>query len=183
MTIDSKLFRQTVGRFLTGVTVVATDIGGEVQAMTVNSFTSLSLDPPLVLFCPGKTTRTGKQAANFKSFSVNILREDQQELSNYFAGSWKQPEPPPFNFEKQNGVPCLEGCMASLACAVRQVYEGGDHWIVVGEVQELYQGAEPLRPLGFYLGKYVLLEQVKTAAAPAIDEDVDPKPVHYHRES
>ena len=181
--IEPKLFRQTVGRFLTGVTVIACDIGGEVQAMTANSFTSLSLDPPLILFCPGKSTRTGQQVTHFRSFSVNFLREDQQALSNYFAGSWKQPTPPPFNFIQEDGIPRLEGCLASLLCTVHQVYEGGDHFIVVGHVDALHQGIEPLRPLAFYLGRYGLLEKGKTEAAPDLYNSEDPQPVHYHYES
>jgi 3-hydroxy-9,10-secoandrosta-1,3,5(10)-triene-9,17-dione monooxygenase reductase component len=183
MPIDPKQYRQTVGRFLTGVTVIACDINGNVQAMTANSFTSLSLDPPLILFCPAKSTRTGEQVMQFKSFSVNVLREDQQALSNYFAGGWKQTAPPPFRFVKQEGIPRLEGSLASLLCKVFQVYEGGDHWIVVGEVIALHQGIEPLRPLGFHLGRYAQLEKVLTSPAPDLYTASDPEPVHYHYES
>jgi 3-hydroxy-9,10-secoandrosta-1,3,5(10)-triene-9,17-dione monooxygenase reductase component len=183
MAIDPKLFRQTVGRFLTGVTVIACDIGGEVQGMTANSFNSLSLDPPLILFCPGKSTKTGQRVRHFGSFSVNFLREDQQALSNYFAGGSKQATPPPFNFIRQDGIPRLEGCLASLLCTVHQVYEGGDHFIVIGRVQALHQGIEPLRPLVFYLGRYGQLEKDKTEAAPDLYTSEDPQPVHYHYES
>jgi 3-hydroxy-9,10-secoandrosta-1,3,5(10)-triene-9,17-dione monooxygenase reductase component len=180
--IDPKRYRQTVGRFLTGVTVVACDVAGEVQAMTANSFTSLSLDPPLVLFCPGKHTKTGQQVANFRSFSVNVLREEQQAISNYFAGGWKQPDPPPFRFVRQDQIPRLEGSLASLLCTVHEIYEGGDHWIVVGRVLGLHEGIEPLRPLGFHLGRYALLEQA-TTRAPDLYETSDPEPVHYHYQS
>ncbi len=180
MSIDQKQLRQTVGRFLTGVTVVACDLDGEVQAMTANSFTSLSLEPPLLLFCPGKTTRTGKQVHQFKSFSINVLREEQQALSNYFAGSWKQNAPPPFKFVKQEGTPRLEGSLASLLCEVHAVYEGGDHWIVLGKVIALHQGIEPLRPLAFHLGRYATLEKTPTASAPDLYTATGPEPVHYH---
>ncbi len=180
---DPKLYRQTVGRFLTGVTVVACDVAGEVQAMTANSFTSLSLDPPLIVFCPAKHTRTGQQIANFERFSINILREEQQAISNYFAGSWKQPHPPPFHFVMQEQIPRLEGSLASLLCTVHGIYEGGDHWIVVGRVQALHQGIEPLRPLGFHLGRYALLEQAKSVGAPDLYEPLDLEPVHYHYQS
>ena len=183
MAIETKLLRQTVGRFLTGVTVIACDIGDEVQAMTANSFTSLSLDPPMILFCPGKSTKSGQQVTQFRNFSVNFLREDQQALSNYFAGSWREPVPPPFNFIKQAGIPRLEGCLASLLCTVHQVHEGGDHLIVVGNVQGLYQGIEPFRPLAFYLGRYALLESMKSEAAPDLYDSADPQPVHYHYQS
>ncbi len=183
MTIDPKQYRQTVGRFLTGVTVIAYEVEGNVLAMTANSFTSLSLEPPLVLFCPGKHTRTGQQVERISSFSVNVLREDQQALSTYFAGGWKQPSPPPFRFVQQENVPRLEGSLASLLCRTHHVYEGGDHWIVVGEVIALHQGVEPLHPLGFHLGRYANVQ--KTTASPDVDlyNPAEPEPVHYHYES
>ena len=183
MSIDAKHLRQTVGRFLTGVTVVACDIDGAVQAMTANSFTSLSLDPPLLLFCPGKSTKTGQQVNQFKNFSINVLREDQEALSNYFAGGWKHPVPPPFKFVKQHGIPRLEGSLASMLCEVHQVFEGGDHWIVIGKVIALHQGIEPLRPLVFHLGRYATLEKTLSANAPNLYQPADPDPVHYHYES
>ena len=166
-TIDAKLLRQTVGRFLTGVTIVVCAIEEEVLGMTANSFTSLSLDPPLILFCPGKHTRTGQNIASVGTFSVNVLREDQQPLSNYFAGGWKQPEPPPFRFVEEAGVPFLEGSLATLMCRTYKVVEGGDHWIVIGEVVGAHQGPEPLHPLGFHMGRYATIE--KSAAAPALN--------------
>ncbi len=165
--IDPKLLRQTVGRFLTGVTVIVCAVEGELLGMTANSFTSLSLDPPLILFCPGKHTRTGQNVASIETFSVNVLREDQQPLSNYFAGGWKQPEPPPFRFVEQTAVPYLEGSLASLLCRTHNVIEGGDHWIVIGEVVGAHQGPDPLHPLGFHMGRYATIE--KSAAAPALN--------------
>ena len=93
MSIDSRPFRQTVGRFVTGVTVIAIDVDGEIRAMTANSFTSLSLDPPLVLFCLGKETKVGHHIRSAPGFSISILREDQRDLSSYFAGAgrWTRP--------------------------------------------------------------------------------------------
>lgn len=184
VTIDPRQLRQTVGRFLTGVTVIVCDVEGEVLGMTANSFTSLSLDPPLVLFCPGKNTRTGQNVAQIGSFSVNVLREEQQALSNYFAGGWKQPDPPPFRFVQQEGVPRLEGSLASLLCRTHQVHEGGDHWIVVGEVIALHQGVEPLHPLCFHLGRYATMQKTATAAPPVdLYNPSEPEPVHFHYES
>ena len=165
--VDPKLLRQTVGRFLTGVTVIVCAVEGELLGMTANSFTSLSLDPPLVLFCPGKHTRTGQNVASIETFSVNVLREDQQPLSNYFAGGWKQPEPPPFRFVQQADVPYLEGSLATLLCRTYDVVEGGDHWIVIGEVVGAHQGPDPLHPLGFHMGRYATIE--KSAIAPSLN--------------
>jgi 3-hydroxy-9,10-secoandrosta-1,3,5(10)-triene-9,17-dione monooxygenase reductase component len=183
MSIDSKAYRQTAGRFLTGVTVIAFEVETEVKAMTANSFTSLSLDPPLLLFCPAKTTRTGQLIHRAASFSVNILREEQQALSTFFAGGWKEPNDPPYRFVPLEGVPRLEGSLASLVCSTHQIYEGGDHWIVVGEVIAMHQGIEPLHPLAFHLGRYTNLQTMSSSPAPDLYEGFEPTPVHYHYES
>ena len=157
MSIDSRAFRQTVGQFATGVTIIATEVDGSIKAMTANSFTSLSLDPPLVLFCVGINTKMGQLIHTATGFSVNILRQEQQELSSYFAGAWKQGEPPIFSFLDWHGGPLLEGCIAALGCAVEKIYEGGDHWIVIGRVLALYRSEEALPPLLFCAGRYAAL--------------------------
>jgi hypothetical protein len=89
MSVDAKAFRRTVGHFVTGVTVVAADIEGTTRAMTANALTSLSLDPPLVLFCVAKKAHLGQAIHRASGFSVNILTQEQQPLSDYFAGGWK----------------------------------------------------------------------------------------------
>jgi flavin reductase (DIM6/NTAB) family NADH-FMN oxidoreductase RutF len=157
MSIDSRAFRQTVGQFATGVTVIATEADGSIRAMTANSFTSLSLDPPLVLFCVGKTAHLSAHLRDATGFSVNILARSQQDLSTYFAGGWKQSSPPPFDFIGWDGVHRLEGCSAALACSVETIYEGGDHWIVVGRVLSLYRSAQACPPLVFCAGRYAAL--------------------------
>ena len=158
MSIDARAFRQTVGRFATGVTVIATEVDGSIKAMTANSFTSLSLDPPLVLFCVGANTKMGQLIHRATGFSVNILRQEQEELSAYFAGVWKQADPPLFSFVSWDGGPLLEGCLAALGCAVDRIYEGGDHWIVIGRVLALYRSEEACPPLLFCGGRYARLE-------------------------
>src|SRR5262249_9575832 len=132
MTIDSRAFRQTVGQFVTGVTVIAAEVDGSVRAMTANSFTSVSLDPPLVLFCVGKTAHLGQLIHAASGFSVNILQHDQRSLSTFFAGRWPQDSPPPFSFTPWEGGPLLDSCLAALGCSVEAIHEGGDHWIVIG---------------------------------------------------
>ena len=158
MSIDPRTFRQTVGRFVTGVTVVSIEVDGEVRAMTANSFTSLSLDPPLVLFCLGKDTKAGQQVHSAPAFTVSILRDDQRELSSYFAGAWTGASPPPFSFTTWEGGPRLDGCVAALGCQVHAIHEGGDHWIVVGQVVATYRVDDGGQPLVFFSGKYVTIE-------------------------
>lgn len=157
MSIDARAFQQTMGQFVTGVTIVATEIDGSIKAMTANSFTSLSLDPPLVLFCAGKTTRTGQVIRSVEGFSVNILRFEQQEVSSYFAGAWLDPNPPPFSFVNWEGGPRLDGCAAALGCLVDAIHEGGDHWIVIGRVVALHRREESPQPLVFFQGRYAAL--------------------------
>ena len=158
MPVDTFSFRQTAAQFATGVTIIALEVDGQVRAMTANSFTSLSLDPPLVLFCLGKQTRSGRLIHSASRFCVNILGDHQRDLSAYFAGAWKAPNPPRYTFIDWEGAPRLDGSIAALGCAVQGIHEGGDHWIVIGEVQRLYKAEPDCRPLVFYGGGYVALE-------------------------
>jgi flavin reductase (DIM6/NTAB) family NADH-FMN oxidoreductase RutF len=157
MSVDPRTFRHTIGLFATGVTLVATEVNGEIKAMTANAFTSLSLDPPLVLCCVAKTAKMAEFLRTTPGFTVNILRQDQQDLSTYFAGAWKQPEPPRFSFTAWDGGPRLTSCVGAIGCALEQFLEGGDHWIVVGRVVALYR-TEYVRPLVFFGGRYAGLE-------------------------
>ena len=156
MSIDPQILRQTLGQFVTGVTVIATEVEGTVHAMTANSFTSLSLDPPLVLFCLGKNTKAGQLIHEATGFCVNILQQNQRDLSTYFAGAWKANSPPAFTFTTWHGTPRLDGSAAALGCEIHAIHEGGDHWIVVGRVVHTHRdgGAEPLV---FYGGRYTTL--------------------------
>jgi len=157
MSVDGRTLRHTVGRFVTGVTVVAMDIEGELRAMTANSFTSVSLDPPLILVCVGKDTKIGHGIRDVAGFSINILGEGQQDLSSYFAGIWKG-DPPEFHFVPWEGGPRLEGSTAALGCAVHAVQDGGDHWIVLGRVLAAHRADGQTLPLVFFAGRYLSLE-------------------------
>jgi 3-hydroxy-9,10-secoandrosta-1,3,5(10)-triene-9,17-dione monooxygenase reductase component len=171
MPIDSRTFRQTVGQFATGVTVIALDVEGTLRAMTANSFTSLSLDPPLVLFCVGKHTKAGQAVHAAAGFSINILAEGQQDISTYFAGAWKNGPSPAFTFIDWEGAPRLEGALASLGCDIHAIHEGGDHWIVIGRVVALYRPEPPPRPLMFFRGAYATLaeERPLSLVAPSFE--------------
>jgi flavin reductase (DIM6/NTAB) family NADH-FMN oxidoreductase RutF len=157
--IDPREFRRAVGHFATGVTVIAVDIEGSTRGMTANAFTSLSLDPPLVLFCVAKKAHLGQVVHMASGFSINILTHDQQSLSTYFAGGWKDASPPPFAFEPWEGGPRLAGVAAALGCAVETIHEGGDHFIVVGRVLALYQREPAAAPLVFHAGRYAALAE------------------------
>lgn len=174
-------FRETLGLFATGVSVVATRIDGQLHAMTANAVSSLSLEPMLVLFCPAKRARFAQILPQATGFSINFLREDQEALSTYFAGFWKESEPPRHRFVETGGLSRLEGCLGSLLCRKRAVHDGGDHWLVVLEVEELQRGIEPLRPLLFYRGKYRRLDARDGPSAPDIANTADePVQMFYH---
>ncbi len=173
--IDPRAYRNTVGLFASGVTVVAVvHDDDELHAMTANAITSLSLEPPLVIFCLAKRARMVDELKRANGFSINILHEDQQPLSDYFAGRRTGPTPPPFRFVAWEGGPRLEGCTGAIACRLHEVIEGGDHYIVIGRVIGLYQSPEPRRPLLFFAGTYRHLEEV---AVPAPDLAEEPMPV------
>jgi flavin reductase (DIM6/NTAB) family NADH-FMN oxidoreductase RutF len=179
MSVDPGLFRRTMGLFATGVTVIATQVGEEVHAMTANAVTSLSLEPMLILTCVGKRARMVAFLKRANGFSINILREEQKALSTFFAGGWKEDTPPPFRFVPWTGGPRLEGCLAALGCELVEWHEGGDHWIVIGRVKALHEGIEPREPLLFFGGHYGQLDHQVADPAPSLDplEDV---PLHIY---
>lgn len=150
----ARRFRDVLGRFATGVTVVTSMSGGEPVGMTCQSFSSVSLSPPLVLFCPAKTSRAWPQMQKSGKFCVNLLAQDQADVSNMMASKgvdkfaavgWRPSE--------ATGSPILEGVLGYVDCTVHAVYQAGDHHIVIGRVQELDTTGAP-DPLLFFRGKY-----------------------------
>lgn len=152
--VDPKDYRKTIGLFATGVTVVATEFEGKLQTMTANALTSVSLDPLLLLVCVGNQLEMSQSLGKTKGYTFNILREQQEALSNFFANMWGNEPPPSFQFAPWDGIPRLEGCIASIKCVPHKVYDGGDHRLFVGRVVGLYKGDEPYEPLLFYAGGY-----------------------------
>jgi 3-hydroxy-9,10-secoandrosta-1,3,5(10)-triene-9,17-dione monooxygenase reductase component len=179
-TVDARRYRDTVGHFGTGVAVIVGQAGNEHFAMTANAVMSVSLEPLLISFCPGKKTNFSRHMPELSGFSINILREEQQALSNYFAGSWKEPSAPPFRF-----VPCpcgsrLEGSLASIDCVPEKILDMGDHWLVIGRVVDLHLGIPPHRPLLFFGGRYRALAESRSAPAPDLSNVHDePARVFY----
>lgn len=137
MSIDSQSFKEALSQFASGVTVVTTHLDGRNFGLTVSAFTSLSLDPPLVLVCLDRRLQTHKVIEKSKIFAVNILGEHQLEFGKRFAGL--RPEVMD-RFEglecakAVTGSPILPECLGWIDCSLWRVYEGGDHSIFVGEV-------------------------------------------------
>ena len=181
MSVDTRAFRDTAGLFATGVSIVVTEVEGQVHAMTANAVTSLSLDPMLMLFCPGKKARLAQHLPNIERFTINFLREDQRALSTYFAGGWKDSEPPPFKFVPSAAGPRLQGSLACIGCQVETITDAGDHWLVVGRVIELHRGVRPHRPLVFFEGKYRAVDFAEGTPAPDLTQVEDEPPhIFYH---
>ena len=158
MTIDSDDFRRTLGCFATGITVITTvDEDGAPVGLTANSFTSLSLDPPMVLFCLDRNVQSFEAFHHNRHFAVNILCEDQREVSTRFARSgiekWSGME-----FDTwETGCPILRGCLANLECDIDTIHEGGDHVIITGEVRRVERDGDSDRPLLYFRGGYAAL--------------------------
>ncbi len=157
--VSSREFRAACGRFATGITVV-TSLGtdGLPVGVTVNSFSSVSLDPPLVLFCLDRAALSFPAFEVAKSFAINVLRDDQRPVSVRFSqqGAQKFSDLDVSNWE--TGCPILAGCLANLECRTEAIHPGGDHIIVIGRVVRLAVG-DPGRPLLYYEGGYRSLEQ------------------------
>lgn len=161
---DALRFRDVLGRFATGVTVVTSMSDGAPVGMTCQSFTSVSLDPPLVLFCPAKSSRAWPQIQRAGKFCVNLLAQEQLKLSNGFAArgtdkfkdvSWRP---------SATGAPLLDGVLGWVDCTVYAVHEAGDHYVVIGRVIDLGVNDAP-HPLLFYRGRYARTDsehQVRT---------------------
>jgi len=160
-TVSSELFRRVMGSFPTGVTVLTVEREpGQVHGMTANSFTSVSLDPPLILVCVDQNARLLSYLKEQGRFGVSILKDTQQQISELFA----KPQQDPAEEEMlgvrfkwtDTGIPLLEDALAHIACNVVAQHMSGDHTIFVGEVEsmELKVG----EPLLYYRGRYLAVQ-------------------------
>ncbi|TWE05023.1 flavin reductase (DIM6/NTAB) family NADH-FMN oxidoreductase RutF [Neobacillus bataviensis] len=153
--MDDRQFRSAMGKFATGVTVIATDVEGEVHGMTANAFMSVSLDPKLVVISIGEKAKILNKIKESKIFTVNILAADQQELSMIFAGQLKKE----VVFDRLDGKPVLPGAVAQVACEVSAEHVEGDHTLFIGKVTDIH--LEDAEPLIFYSGKYRSLVELE----------------------
>lgn len=157
MTLSATEFRKAMGAFATGVTIITVDLDGEVHGMTANAFTSVSLDPMLVLVCVDHSTRTHAHLHSKKRFGINVLCEDQRAISEYFARAERTHERAEAeagaSFDRtSHGTPILHGALAYFECRLESVQEAGDHSIFIAEVEDVVVGEGD--PLLFFRGKY-----------------------------
>jgi flavin reductase (DIM6/NTAB) family NADH-FMN oxidoreductase RutF len=153
VSVDSLSFRRALGQFASGVTVVTTrDAAGRPLGLTVSSFCSVSLHPPLVLVCIDRRSDANAGLDESGHFAVSVLSEEQEDVSRRFAA----PGPGKFEgfrfVEGRYGLPLVPGALAHVQCRVRSRHEEGDHLVWVGEVQAV--AASPGRPLLYHAGAY-----------------------------
>jgi flavin reductase (DIM6/NTAB) family NADH-FMN oxidoreductase RutF len=157
--VTAAAFRQAMGQFATGVTVITSvDADGRPVGTTANAISSLSLDPPLLLACFDQSSQTLAAIQAHGAFAVNVLAAPQQELSANFArrglaAGWDSvPHQPGLT-----GSPRLHGVLATLECTVEHRLPGGDHEIIVGRVRDIQGGDAEAAPLLFWRGRYASL--------------------------
>lgn len=156
--IDADLFRAVLGRFASGITVITTtDANGTPHGMTVSAFSSLSLDPPLILVCVGNDATMAPVLAAKDSFVVNVLSATQEAVSRRFAGKVDDRFAGVGYHDGKLGDPVLEDVLAYMQCRIVARHPAGDHVIVVGEV--LDAAAFEGKPLLYYRGGYAVLER------------------------
>ncbi len=148
--IDTRALRATLGRFATGVTIVSTAGADGIHAMTANAFTSVSLNPPLVLVSIDHRTRMHRLLPDTRRYGVSVLAADQERLAMHFAGRPMFDHDDPFAW--LGDVPVVEGAIAHFACDAHAQHAAGDHTLYLGQVRAFK--ARPGRPLLFCSGEF-----------------------------
>lgn len=181
---DRAAFRRVMGQFVTGVTVITVQHGDHIHGMTANAFTSVSLDPPLVLFCVAKTARMAALISEAPGFAINILAERQQDVSRQFAGSRKDDLERAVALKRGPIAPLIEGTLAAISCTTDTIHEGGDHWIVLGRVISVHEpSVGPIRdPLVFFRSRYQELVEQAPVVSPSTESWANDAIRVYHEE-
>ena len=148
---DADSFRAALGTFVTGVTIVTTDSPEGPVAIVANSFASVSLDPPLVLWSPAKASKRFEHFAGSRRFAVHVLAADQRDICNQILESKTAISDVPTHLS-HCGMPIIEGALASFECNLEATHDAGDHVIVVGLVTKAHHRAG--NPLVFHKGTY-----------------------------
>jgi flavin reductase (DIM6/NTAB) family NADH-FMN oxidoreductase RutF len=163
--VDRAAFRRAAGEFATGIVVVAATVDGVTHAMTVNAFTSVSLDPVLVLVCVEKAARFHDAVLAAGTWAISVLDEDAEKTARWLATRGRplegQLDGHPHHPGAATGAPVLDSSLSALECRTYAVHDGGDHSIVVGEVLAVSEppASGPGRgPLIYYAGRYRRLE-------------------------
>jgi flavin reductase (DIM6/NTAB) family NADH-FMN oxidoreductase RutF len=158
--VDPAAFRRAAGQFATGIVVIAATVDGIAHAMTVNAFTSVSLDPVLVLVCVEKAARFHDAMLAAGTWSVSVLDDGSEKTARWLATRGRplegQLEGHPHHPGPATGAPILDSALSALECRTHAVHDGGDHTIVVGEVLAVTgpAAADGQGPLIYHAGRY-----------------------------
>ena len=159
---DPRALRDAFGAFMTGVTVVtARQSDGAPVGFTANSFSSVSIDPPLLLVCPGKFLSSFETFANCRHFAISVLGEDQQDIATIFASSKSDRFAQSSHTNDLHGVPVIDGAIAQFSCTTHHVLEAGDHCVLLGQVADFSYDAQP--GLGYVSGRFFSLGAERAA--------------------
>ncbi|HEX6289037.1 MAG TPA: flavin reductase family protein [Herpetosiphonaceae bacterium] len=164
MTVDPQNFRSTMSMWASGVAVVTTSDGTVRAGLTVSAFTSLSLSPTLILVCIDRQSSSLEVIQRTGVFAVNILAEDQAEISQRFASRRVQDKFATEQWHREaTSAPILDGALAWLDCELCSCYDGGDHLILIGQVLATGTRTVDSGPLLYYRGGYQQFEKVRLA--------------------
>jgi len=168
MSFTAREFRDALGLFPTGIAVVTTaDPEGRLAGVTVNSFTSVSLDPPLILVSLARTSRSLDIFNAAKHFAVSLLRHDQRHASTVFASTTADRFNEVAHRTGIGGTPVVEPSLVAFECEVHARHDGGDHVLLLGKVIEFKLGTDPaMRPLLYFRGQYRELSEQHAEIAP-----------------
>jgi 3-hydroxy-9,10-secoandrosta-1,3,5(10)-triene-9,17-dione monooxygenase reductase component len=175
--VEAAGFRHVLGHFCTGVTVITSAENGRPAGFACQAFAALSLTPPLVLFCPSRSSATWPLIARAGVFCVNVLAAGQQEVARRFGVSGADKFARLSWSPSPSGAPVLAGALTWVECAVTAVYEAGDHYVVVGSVTELGP-CTPGRPLLFYRGRYAAMGHGSAGGPPEVVDTLLAWPRH-----
>ncbi len=174
-TIPSDTFRRVMGHFVTGVTVVTAFDGDQPFGITVNALSSVSLDPALVMVALDRRRFLTPIVRASGRYAVNVLSEDQQALSDCFAGAAVEPGREAFCgaawHRGETGLPLVDGAIATLECTVVETFSAGDHDLYIGRVDALANAAADPMPLLYYRRRYLRIEDAAVS-------EVEGKPEH-----
>ena len=151
-------FRNAVGTFPTGVTIITTKHGDIVHGMTANAFMSVSLNPKLLVISIDEKASMLNKIKQSNRFALSILAENQHDISMHFAGQKKRDKE--IQFDWLDGLPIISGSLANIVCTVKDAYIAGDHTLFIGELNQIHV-ADSGFPLTFYKGKYQSIKELK----------------------
>ncbi|WP_059106142.1 flavin reductase family protein [Shouchella shacheensis] len=148
--MDDRLFRTAMSKFATGVTVISTEVDGAYHGMTANAFMSVSLNPQLILVSIANKAKFKPMVDQTGTFAVSLLAKGQEDISMHFAGQIKKEEG--FTFASFDGMPVIDGAIATIACDVHNTSVQGDHTLYIGRVRDI--AVADGDPLAYFSGKY-----------------------------